>query len=108
MSSIGSFNYGLAKHLVELLSDIIPSEHCAKDTFSFVEELKEVSMLNSFMVSFDVNSLFTNIPLNETIDIAVTIILDKKPNLGISQNDLKQLFLFATSFFILMESTMIK
>ena len=43
--------------------------------FTFVEELKEVSKFNKFMVSFDVCSLFTNIPLYETIDIAVNLLL---------------------------------
>ena len=49
------------------------------------------------MVSFDVNSLFTNIPLDETIDIAVNLILERKPHLNITSDELRQLFLFATS-----------
>ena len=46
----------------------------AKDTFTFVKEIQKVRCENSFMVSFDVTSLFTNIPLNETVDIAVDTI----------------------------------
>ena len=41
--------------------------------------------------------MFTNIPLNETIDIAVDLIFTSKPDLKITRNDLKQLFMFATS-----------
>ena len=49
------------------------------------------------MISFDVKSLFTNIPLNETIDIAVSLLLKKEPGLKISKRDLRKLFAFATS-----------
>ena len=49
------------------------------------------------MVSFDVNSLFTNIPLNESIDLAVSYILQNNSNLKLSKEDLTKLFSFATA-----------
>ena len=49
----------------------IPTEHCATDTFTFVQDIQSLSMFGKFMVSFDVESLFTNIPLEECIDLAV-------------------------------------
>ena len=48
------------------------------------------------MVSFDVKSLFTNIPLVECIDLAVTYISKGNPGLKLSQKELKRLFEFAT------------
>ena len=87
----------LAKHLGELLVGAIPTEYCAADSFSFVGEIKKVSTNNKFMVSFDVCSLFTNIPLNETIDIAVNLIFENKPNIKIEKQELKKLFQFTTS-----------
>ena len=41
------------------------------DSFSFVQELlnSDIDSSNVVMASFDVTSLFTNIPVNETIDI---------------------------------------
>ena len=68
----------------------------AQDTFTFVEELNEVSINNKFLVSYNVNSLFTNIPLKETIKLAVGLIKTSNPNLKISSDDLTQLFKFAT------------
>ena len=44
-----------------------------------------------------ITSLFTNIPLQNTIDIAINIILDHNSNLNITKKELKQFFLFATS-----------
>ena len=49
------------------------------------------------MVSFDVVSLFTNIPLNESIDLAVSYIVEGNPNLKLSKADLTKLVSFATS-----------
>ena len=40
---------------------------------------------------------FTNIPLNETINIAVELIFKHNPKFSRSKSDLKQLFIFATS-----------
>ena len=47
-----------------------------------------------FLVSYDITSLFTNIPLQETIDIAINLISNHNPNLSITRTEL---FLFATS-----------
>ena len=42
-----------------------------KDSFSFVQELlnNDINTDNVFMASFDIASLFTNIPVDETIQI---------------------------------------
>ena len=40
------------------------------------------------MVTYDVFSLFTNILLSETIDIAVKLILENKKELKFSENEL--------------------
>ena len=79
VSSIGTYNYNLSKYLCELLSPNLPNEFCTKDTFTFVEQLKEVTIHDKFLVSYDVNSLFTNIPLKETINLAVDLIKTSYP-----------------------------
>ena len=48
------------------------------------------------MVSY-VCSLFTNISLNETIDLAVDIIFDNNKSMNITKPQLRKLFVFATS-----------
>ena len=67
-----------------------------KDSFTFAEEIQKVRHPSLFMVSFDIESLFTNIPLAETINLAVDAIFKSNPNLKISKKDLKTLFEFAT------------
>ena len=80
-----------------ITSPHIPQRHCTKDSFTFVKEIQEVSLNDSFLVSFDINSLFTNIPLHETINIAVKIIFDNYPEIKVTRDELTELFLFATA-----------
>jgi len=96
VSSISTYNYKLAKYLCTFLTNF-PSPYSSEDSFSFIKEIQQVSFTNSFMVSYDVSSLFTNIPLTETIDIVTQHIFDNNADLRISQNDLKKLFHFATA-----------
>ena len=74
----------------------MPNEFCTKETFPFAEEIKGVSINDKFLVSFDENSLFTNIPLKEKIKVAVDLIKVSYPNLKVSSDNLTKLFRFAT------------
>ena len=49
------------------------------------------------MVSFDVESLFTNIPLDECIDQAVRYIKEENTDIKLSATELKTLLRFATA-----------
>ena len=90
-------NYNLAKFLTELLDPVIPKDHCAKYSFSFCEEIQQVSNNDNFLVSYDVCTLFTSIPWQETNEIAVELIFENNPQLKVTKRELKQLFNFATS-----------
>ena len=96
-SSIGTFNYNLARFLCDLLSPLVPNDYSRKDTFSFVSQIKNANLSKKFLVSYDVTSLFANIPLQETTDIARNLIFNHNPNLNITRKELKKLFLFAAS-----------
>jgi hypothetical protein len=75
VSASGTFNYNLAKLLANKLDHLRKNNTIIKDTFTFVDELLSLKFNNSQikMISFDITSLFTNVPLNRTIQI----ILDK-------------------------------
>ena len=49
------------------------------------------------MVSFDVESLFTNIPLDECIDLPVRYIKEDKTDIKLSATELKTILRFATA-----------
>ena len=97
VSSVGTYNYELAKCLCILLEPHIPSEKGALDTFTFVRDINELSLSGKFMVSFDVESLFTNIPLEECVNLAVEYISKGNPDLRLTTTELRNLFNFATA-----------
>ena len=70
---MGTFKYDLLKFSVSLLSGVCSSEYTIKDSFSFASSIGNLRNDNYYMASFDVTSLFRNIPIDET----VTIILNK-------------------------------
>ena len=68
----------------------------AKMFFSFVK-LRMQIFPKKILVSCDVTSLFTNISLEETTDIAINLTFNHNPNINITKKELKKLFLFAAS-----------
>ena len=89
VSSKGTFNHNHACFLCDLLSRLVPNDYSCKDTFSFVSQIKHANLSKKFTVSYNVTSLFTNIPLQETIDIAINLIFNDNPNLNITRKELK-------------------
>ena len=77
MSAIDTPSYKLAKYLVPILSPLTVNEYVTKDSFSFATNVRNQDS-NCFMMSFDIDSLFTNIPLDETIEICVTQLFGRK------------------------------
>ena len=59
-SSIGTFNYNLARFPCDLLSLLVPNDYSCKDTFSFISQIKNANLVRKFLVFYDVTSLFTN------------------------------------------------
>ena len=97
VSSIGTFNYDLAHFLCDLLSTLVPNDYSSSDTFSFVSQIKNANLSKKFLVSYNVTNLFTNIPFQDTIDIAINLIFNHNPDLNITKKELTKLFLFTTS-----------
>ena len=110
VSSIGTSNYDLARFHCDLLSPIVPDNYSCKDISSFVYQIKNANLSSKFLVSYDVTSVFTNIPLQETIDIAINLIFNRNPNLNITKEELKSFsfLLHRSLIFFLMVHFIIK
>ncbi len=64
ISSIGTYNYKLAKYLDGIIKTLLnENKFILRDTFDFVNKISQLSNTKHLMVSFDVESLFTNIPM---------------------------------------------
>ena len=70
ISNIGTVTYQTAKYLAKLLLPLGTSECTISNTKTFVKRIRKMKVPVRFnMVPFDVTSLFTNVPLDKTIEI---------------------------------------
>ena len=88
----------LAKFLVPILSPLTVNESKVHDSFSFAEEVVNFDS-NCIMASLDVESLFTNIPLDETIENCINDLFSNNDTVhNFIKEDLKELLKFASYF----------
>ena len=101
LSMIGSSQHELAKWLAEILAPVLKlySSHCVKDSFTFANFIQNYNLepAKAFLCSLDISSLFTNVPLDETIEICADALyrghLDCPP---IPEDTFRELMLIAT------------
>ena len=80
------------------MSPLSQSEFTVKSTKHFLSKVKEMELHESYqMISFGVKSLFTNVPLSDTIDILFRqIYIDKEINANLTKKELKEDILLCT------------
>ena len=73
LSMIGSSQHELDQWLAAILAPVLKlcSSHCAKDSFTFANFIQNCNLepVTTFLCSFDINSLFTTVPSDETVEI---------------------------------------
>ena len=82
IDTTGTTHYSVGKFLSELLQPLTQNEYTLKDTFDAANRIKAISPAlfteGYEFVSFDVESLFTNVPLQRTLRIIEDRIYNKK------------------------------
>lgn len=97
VSSIGTAGYNLAKFLQPLVTPLTCNQYTVKNSKCFVDEISNLDLPHQFfMASYDVESLFTNVPLEETLDIILEN-FDSNAFFGLAKNIVRKFFKFATS-----------
>ena len=91
LSAIGTATYNIAKYLVPIMSAITFNEYTIKNSFKFGKEIMEQDS-RMYMGSLDVKSLFTSIPLTETIDLCTNLLFEGKETVSkLKKRDFKEL-----------------
>lgn len=87
-----------AKWLVQILEPLhkLVVNKSVKDVFDFISKIEHMNLSGKRMISLDVASLFTNVPLTETIDFVCQQLHEKQINVGIPEVSLKELLLKCT------------
>ena len=95
---INTAEYNLAKYLDKIIKPYIPSQFMLNSTSSFLGRLKEFCFKpTDVLVSFDVVSLFTNVPLDFTINIIVDHIYKQESRPAYDKKTFKKLLEIATT-----------
>ena len=102
LSATQTYNYALAKWLDTKLKPLSLNRYTVTDIFEFADEIRELEISNGhILVSYDVSSLFTNVPLDETIEILANRAFDNDwfnstYDLNLTKTDLVDLLSVAT------------
>ena len=102
LSAIGTPTYNTAKFLVPILKPLTTNNYMLKDMFEFSHDILNQNP-NLFMASLDVDSLFTNIPLDETFNIIIEILFSENETVhNLNKDQFKCLLTLATkeSYFL--------
>ena len=86
--------YNLAKYFVPILSHLTVNEYSVKNSYSFVNDIEKITNADTlFMCSFDIENLYTNVPLQETINICTELMFSFNVStvLGLSREYFKRL-----------------
>ena len=79
ISNIGTATYKTSQYLAKLLAPLTKSEYSISSTAEFISKIKDLKVDNEHdMVSFDVSNLFTNVPLEFTIELILKKVYNKK------------------------------
>ena len=110
VSMINTPEYKLAKFLDGLIKPHIPDRFLLHSTEHFIDSLKDVPYSKKDnMVSFDVISLFTNVPLPETIEIIVNYLYEKNKNImPIERKVFRKLMFIATQGIFMFDGKLYK
>ena len=95
LSATGSFTYQTASWLSNILKPLHEHSIVLQDLFEFVNQVSKIPNLqNKFLVSFDVKRLFTNIPLDYTLNLILDkLFIDQSTKLfGMNRKHFKKLF----------------
>ena len=97
ISNIGTATYKLAKYLAQILKLLGQSQYTIKSSKSFMKTLKKQKIPPVYqIVSFGVVSLFSNVPLEETINIIKRIYNKNEINTNIPKQEMRELLYLCT------------
>ena len=98
VSDRGTASYHQAKHLAKILSPINKSEYTVDSTTDFIKCVRKMKIpAQHKVISFDVEALFTNVPLDYGINLIIKRIYDNHGiNTNISREEMKDLLILRT------------
>lgn len=99
LSACRTATYHIAKFLVPILNSLTTNEFTLRNSYDFCNKLRALNISSdNYICSFDVQSLFTNVPLEETIKICSdSLFLEQDLIFGMNKSQFTSLLKLATS-----------
>ena len=96
LSTINTPSYRLCKFLVPIIEPLTQNNYTLKDSFQFADLINSSQYAQFHMASFDVESLFTNIPVKETVSIICEDLFKEESNVyGLNKTQFTKLLSLA-------------
>ena len=96
ISQIGFLTYKTAKYLLDFISPITENEYTLRDSIEFLSMIDKQDY-NSFMCNFYKDSLFTNVSLEESIEVVIKKVFGRKTKInGLIESDFQDLLRLTT------------
>lgn len=98
ISNCGTATYETSRYLAGILFPLTKNNYTITNTLDFINRIKGLSIReDEKMVSFDVSSLFSNVPLDFTIDLILKKVYDDNIiNIKLKRDQLKELLELCT------------
>ena len=94
LSASGTHNFSLRKSMLPLISHLSKSEYSLANSHDFINAINEIPNADEYyMCSFDIVSLYTNVPVEEAINVILNSIYsnDVSSHKGLSRTQLEKL-----------------
>jgi hypothetical protein len=98
LSACNTHNFQLAKNLVPILSNLAIGDYTLKNSYEFTSMIRTMPNADSLlMCSLDIESLYTNVPVDEAIEIVLNLLYhsDVETHVGLTRQQLAKLLSLA-------------
>ena len=106
LTAIKTPAYKFSRFLIQFIEKYTHNEYTLKNSVQLIDELKDIQLHNeSFMFSYDIQSLYINIPVDETMQIILSQFPDDGVERNLKKKDLEEMLKHAkdNSYFIFNE-----
>ena len=97
-SSFKTHNYETSKFIIPGISKYASNAHTLANSYECFNDLKALNLNNqNYIVSFDTTSLYTNVPIIETVNIITNLIYNNNEDFKrMTKNDFRKLLELTT------------
>ena len=93
LAAFKASSYRLAKYLIRFMQPLAVNEYTLNNSYEFKEQISQLEFQDEvYLASLDITSLFTNVPVRETVDILLNSLFMSVETVGnLTKNNFRKL-----------------